>query len=496
MKLLLIVFVILGALQLFIWTRQLWHVRTPLSILFLLASVVVSFSLIVIHPRVWTGLVGFFTLYRAFNLARIIKPRMHEQYLRQVTFRSSLILLIANTIVIGTMVLSSPSRWYMLGGLQFMLALVLLFSMLRHVFTTREPLASKTYTDRELPTLSVAIPARNETEDLELCLRSLLANSYPKLEILVLDDCSSNSKTPEIIRSFAHDGVRFVAGTAPDDTWLAKNWAYERLMEEANGEILLFCGVDTRFTSSGLRQLVSVLLEKNKSMLSVLPHNTEATLPSQLVQPLRYGWELALPRRLFQRPPVLSTCWLIKKSLLESAGGFKAVSRSIVPESYFARTAAVHDGYSFIRSNDVISHKSFAEQRSTAIRTRYPQLHRRPELVAFLSLAEVLGIVGPIVFVWFAIYDKVWFAVILSVIAYLIFTLVWAIINTVAYGRFKPLSLVSLPVAILLDVYLMHYAMCRYEFSEVIWKGRNVCIPVMHVVPKLPALTETTSSSE
>ncbi|HET7320129.1 MAG TPA: glycosyltransferase family 2 protein [Candidatus Saccharimonadales bacterium] len=411
---------------------------------------------------------------------------MHELYLRRVTLRTSVLLIVGQFVIVGTMAFSSPSRWYVLTALQFGLALLILASTLRHTRTTREPLLTKSYVDRDLPTLSVAIPARNETDELEECLRSLVANNYPKLEILVLDDCSSNAKTPEIIRAFAHDGVRFISGDEPEPTWLAKNWGYERLAEEANGDLILFCGVDTRFQPDGLRTLVATMLEKNKSMVSVLPHNENISFGSQLLQPLRYAWELSLPRRLFQRPPVLSTCWVIKKSLLASAGSFKAVSRSIVPESYFARTASVHDGYSFVRSNAVTSYKSVTEQRATAIRTRYPQLHRRPELVALLTLLELVGTIGPIVLCITALLDGHILVFIVGLIAYIMLSISWLVTSVITYGRVLPYSLISLPVAVLADIALMHYAMYKYEFNEVIWKGRNVCIPVMHVVANLP----------
>jgi len=39
---------------------------------------------------------------------------------------------------------------------------------------------------------------------------------------------------------------------------------------------------------------------------------------------------------------------------------------------------------------------------------------------------------------------------------------------------------------VLSDLFLINYSMWKYEFSDVDWKGRNVCIPVMHVVPTLP----------
>lgn len=221
-------------------------------------------------------------------------------------------------------------------------------------------------------------------------------------------------------------------------------------------------------------------------MLSVLPKNENTRLLSQFVQPVRYGWELALPRRLFQRPPVLSTCWLIKKSLLTSTGGFKAVSRSIVPESYFARSAAVTDGYGFIRSRAVFSRKSLAEQQATAVRTRYPQLHRRPELVALLSVSEIVGIILPLVLCIVAIMQHVWWAALLTGVAYILFSICWGITCFITYAQARMLATLLLPLAILWDVVLMHTSMLKYEFSEVIWKGRNVCIPVMHVISKLP----------
>jgi hypothetical protein len=49
-------------------------------------------------------------------------------------------------------------------------------------------------------------------------------------------------------------------------------------------------------------------------------------------------------------------------------------------------------------------------------------------------------------------------------------------------------SIWLLPVAAVYDVWLLNYSMWQYEFNEVIWKGRNVCIPVMHTVPSLPKM--------
>src|SRR2546422_3517710 len=56
--------------------------------------------------------------------------------------------------------------------------------------------------DREgapLPLLSILIPVRNEEECIETCVRSLIAQDYKALEVLVLDD-QSNDATGTIVQ--------------------------------------------------------------------------------------------------------------------------------------------------------------------------------------------------------------------------------------------------------------------------------------------------------
>jgi hypothetical protein len=372
--------------------------------------------------------------------------------------------------------------------------LIIFSSTMRHLRTTRPPLKTAAYADKELPAISVCIPARNETEDLEACLESLVLSDYPKLEILVLDDCSQNHRTPEIIRAFAASGVRFIDGQAPPERWLAKNYAYKQLADEANGEVLLFCGVDTRFQPGSLRRMLVLMLTRQKSMVSFVPKNVRPNLrnlAAYVIQPSRYAWELSLPRKLLKRPPVLSTCWLVSSELLKTAGGFEAVTRSSSPESHFALAAAkTNDGYSFLQSDEstgLLSAKTLSEQLSTAIRTRYPQTHKRPEIVGLLTLTEIL-LVAPFVLVFVYAFTGYWLLAALTGVTCILLSWFYAAITGLTYRHFLLRGLWLLPFAFLYDLGLLNYSMWQYEFGEVIWKGRNVCIPVMHVTPRLPKL--------
>jgi chlorobactene glucosyltransferase len=501
-------FVLIAALEFVLWLPFFWRFRRHLAQGFIVLVVGSAFWLFVTSPTFLVGVLLSIAVYRVVNLGRVASDRVQESYLKGVSWRTVWILGAFEAIILCCWWLlhvfnvSQGLFWYVALLIQFGTAAILLLTTLRHLSTTRPPKDVAAIATNKLPSLTVAIPARNETEELEACLQSLVANDYPKLEIIVLDDCSPNRRTPEIIRSFAHDGVRFFAGTEPDDDWLPKNQAYEKLASEANGELILFCGVDARFAPDSLRRLVEVMVQKNKSMLSLMPRNH---LPQHLrslallVQPMRYAWEFALPRKLFRRPPVLSTCWIIQKSLLEGAGGFRAVARSIVPESYFARVAVVHDGYSFMQSDEYIGidcEKNLTEQHDTATRTKYPQLHRRPELALLLTLGELLILILPVAFMAAAILTvELRFYGIISLCTSLLLAVWYAIIVQLVYRRTLPWSLVALPFAVIHDVAVLNYSMLKYEFSTVYWKGRNVCVPVMRVEAHLPGMASKSDPS-
>lgn len=473
-------------------------VRRVFAIASLCLAGVSASALFVLRPHVFSAVIGILSLYRMFNMIRIVEQRMHEKYLRRACLRTSCVLLLLQ----GATGLSwwaweswhttGYTTWAIIGLAQMFVAIVLFASAVRSMLKTAWPVLSKHFSDQELPSVTIAIPARNETEDLQRCLESVVASDYPKLEVIVLDDCSQTKRTPEIIKSFAQSGVRFVQGLPPEDVWLPKNQAYERLFREASGSFILFCGVDIRFDRDSIRQLITFMKVRSKQMVCVLPRRDEGAYGRfSLIQAMRYWWELALPRRSLQRPPVLSSCWVIAKDALTRAGGFKAVSRSIVPEAHFARQVLPVDGYSFVRAGmglGIRSIKRIDEQRDTAVRMRYPQLHKRPEQVALLAFAESIFLLMPFILAiagfWVAIdplaHGAAILASVLLIVAYELSVLSTQV-NTWWFG------LAGQPLAVLVDIGLLHYSMFKYEFATVAWKGRNVCIPAMHVVPHLPA---------
>lgn len=493
-----------ACLDIAVTAKWLWRWHAALTVATMLATTVGTLWLLVAKPAVGTAVVSAISVYRLFHARRVLFGRTNPQYLRQVARQTSVWL---GGLQVAMLALAGLS-WHAqvplsvyaltLALAQVIVGVGLYLSLRRQLRTT----ASET-TERlelqDLPSVTVAVPARNEDGQLEASLASILASDYPKLEVIVLDDCSTD-QTSDIVRRYAHDGVRFIKGDEPHEGWLAKNQAYARLAAEASGEYIVFCGVDVRFGRQGLRQLVETALHRKKDMVCVLPQNAEpAQLP--LLQSMRYFWEMVPPRRLFRRPPVLSSCWLVRKTALAQAGGFAAASRSITPEAHVARSVAVYDGYSFVRGDaalEITSEKPKAAQTDTAIVTRYPQLHRRIELVMLLAAAELLFVLGaPLLFLasLAAGYGIVTLA--LSLLATVLLAFTYGQLQRRIFTRVSPLEdYIAMPAAFLADLYMLHVSMYKYEFSEVIWKDRNVCYPVMRHVAATPesAVGEDTSS--
>ena len=494
MLLIVIACIVAAALELSLWLPLPAKLRAYLAGFLLVGVGLSSVALLGFRPAIWSALIAFFSLYRMLNLLRLIKGRVQADYLYNAARRTSVWLLCLQLIIAALAGAANNYHppalvgLYALAAVQISGALVIVTSTFRNIAASKPPHRREAYADSSLPSLTVALPARNETDDLQACLQSLVTSDYPKLEIVVLDDCSQNKRTPEIIRDFAHNGVTFIAGAVPPEHWLAKNYAYQQLADTANGELLLFCGVDTRFQVHSLRAMVETLLETKTTMLSFIPRNVvpkSTNWPSIFVQPARYAWELALPRTS-KRPGVLSTCWLITAEALHAAGSFKAVSRGHSPESYFARFAGQEHGYRFLQADSQLgldSLKSLAEQQATAIRTRYPQLHRRPEMVSLITLAQALFLTGPFILLVAGLMTRHWGVAALSAATCVLLTVSFARIVALAYRRFLIRGVWSLLPAVLYDIGLLHYSMWQYEFSEVIWKGRNICIPVMRAVP-------------
>src|SRR2546423_821839 len=123
-----------------------------------------------------------------------------------------------------------------------------------------------------MPPLSVVVPALNEEATVEAAMRTLLALDYPDLEIIGVDDRSTDETGAILDRLAAEDArlrVTHVRELPPG--WLGKNHALHVGSAVARGEWILFTDADVHFERDALRRAVRYAVYRRLDHLVVVP---------------------------------------------------------------------------------------------------------------------------------------------------------------------------------------------------------------------------------
>lgn len=113
------------------------------------------------------------------------------------------------------------------------------------VFLRREPMPPP---GTALPSLSIVFGARDEERNVEAAVRSMLALDYPNLEIVAVNDRSTDATGEILDRIAAEDrrlNVRHV--TELPAGWLGKNHALWLGAQQSTSELILFTDADVQF---------------------------------------------------------------------------------------------------------------------------------------------------------------------------------------------------------------------------------------------------------
>lgn len=157
------------------------------------------------------------------------------------------------------------------------LVLLVLLRWIERVFAFRRGIRRLTPLDRakpgaDLPTLTIVVPALNEEATAEPAMRSLLALDYPSLQIIAINDRSTDGTGAILDRLAAADGrLRVIHVQELPEGWLGKNHALHVAASQATGEWILFTDADIHFEPSALRRAVAHAVRKGADHLVVMP---------------------------------------------------------------------------------------------------------------------------------------------------------------------------------------------------------------------------------
>lgn len=192
----------------------------------------------------------------------------------------------------------------------------------------------------DAPFVSVVIPARNEQRNIERCARSVLSTTYPRVEVIVVDDHSTDG-TREIAAEIAatDSRLRVIQAPALAVGWFGKQWACATGAREARGELLLFTDADTRHAPDLLPRAVNALGRERADLVTLAGHQEMHSFWERVIQPqlfvllsIRYGGTEHVSRAKRASDVIANGQFiLMPREAYDAVGGHAAV-RDVVAE--------------------------------------------------------------------------------------------------------------------------------------------------------------------
>ncbi|HTK49114.1 MAG TPA: glycosyltransferase [Gemmatimonadaceae bacterium] len=343
---------------------------------------------------------------------------------------------------------------------------------------------------RDPPLVSLVIPARDEARNIERCVASALASDYPRLEVIVVDDHSSDG-TGDIVRAMAARDARLrVVVPAPlPEGWFGKQWACAAGASAARGTILGFMDADTRQASDLVTRVVNAMTARGADLLSVAGTQELGSFWERLVQPQIFsvmlqrfgGTEIVTRSRFASQKIANGQCIWLTRDAYDALGGHSAVRDKVAEDLALAqhafragRTVVLVLGLRQLSTRMYTSLRELVEGWGKNLyaggrdamplgalgRAIYPLLLVTPALFGLvppiaLALA-LLGALGPAWLVWSAIATSA--------------NLVWWLL-VYAWLRLSPLYALLHPLGAAAMLYIVAGAIARGR--RVRWKERD-----------------------
>jgi chlorobactene glucosyltransferase len=200
------------------------------------------------------------------------------------------------------------------------------------------------------PKISILIPARNEAENIERCLMSLVRQSYSQYELIVLDD-NSTDNTAKIIKRLQveYPKIKLISGKELATGWHGKAFAMQQLLEAATGEYLLFVDADTVHHHDMAAFSVSNMLEKNADLMSGYTKHSMRNWGERLIVPTIYlmmamvfPFFLIKSSKFARNSFAIGMYMMYRKQTLTDIGGFAVVKNEINEDIMMARIFKKH----------------------------------------------------------------------------------------------------------------------------------------------------------
>jgi chlorobactene glucosyltransferase len=196
------------------------------------------------------------------------------------------------------------------------------------------------------PLVSVIIPARNEARNIARCVTSILSTTYSNLELIVVDDSSTDDTREVAERAIGNDKrARVITNPPLPSGWFGKQWACCTGAEVARGEILQFTDADTMHAPDLVVRSVNAMRRTRADLFSLAGHQELGGFWEKVLQPqmftvlsMRYGGTESITKSdRVSNKIAAGQCIFVKRSSYDAIGGHKVVRSSVAEDLMLAQ---------------------------------------------------------------------------------------------------------------------------------------------------------------
>jgi chlorobactene glucosyltransferase len=187
------------------------------------------------------------------------------------------------------------------------------------------------------------VPARDEERMIGRAVRALLAQNYPALEVIVVNDRSVDA-TGAILGAIDDPRLVVVKGDDPPAGWLGKPWALHQGSLRARGELLLFVDADVLYEEGTVAAAVAAIEARGPAMIALFPRFVMHGAWEHIAMPnLPLTAFIALPLWLANRTRIRvlgiggGPGNLVRRDAYDAAGGHEALRDAVVDDIALAR---------------------------------------------------------------------------------------------------------------------------------------------------------------
>jgi chlorobactene glucosyltransferase len=198
----------------------------------------------------------------------------------------------------------------------------------------------------DAPLVSLVIPARNEARNISRCVTSALSSTYPRLELIVVDDHSTDG-TGAILAELASGDARLRVVTPPPlpSGWFGKQWACHAGAGAARGDVLGFMDADTWQAPELVVRTINAMRARGADMLTVAGDQEMDSFWERLVQPqvfailgARYGGtEVVNESRHAANKIANGQCMFFRRDAYDAMDGHAAVRDKVAEDLALAQ---------------------------------------------------------------------------------------------------------------------------------------------------------------